>query len=151
MALCKLEAAQARSDLTDMKTEITDLVNQTIQQSLKGIIQEVHNQSASTFLTATLYRKDMTNFHDRFKSKQSSSQPSPHKSKKCKIRPHANIDQLKKPILPRMTFSPVPLTLSFSKAKAHAAPYLPSPAKTATYLPANTAPSMNPPMVQSTC
>jgi hypothetical protein len=67
MALYKTEAAQARSDLTDMKTEITDLVNQTIQQSLKGIIQEVHNQSASTFLTATEYRKDMTDFHDQFK------------------------------------------------------------------------------------
>jgi hypothetical protein len=57
MALYKTEAVQARSDL----------VNQTIQESLKGIIQEVHNQSASTFITATKYRKDMTDFHDQFK------------------------------------------------------------------------------------
>jgi hypothetical protein len=67
MALYKTEAAQARSDLINMKTEISYLVNQTIQQSLKGIIQEVHNQSASTFLTSTEYRKDMTDFHDEFK------------------------------------------------------------------------------------
>jgi hypothetical protein len=67
MALYKTEAAQARSDLINMKTKISNFVNQTIQQSLKGIIQEVHNQSASTFLTATEYRKDMTSFHDQFK------------------------------------------------------------------------------------
>jgi hypothetical protein len=67
MALYKSKAAQARSDLTDMKAEITNLVNQTIRQSLKGIIQEVHNQLASTFLTVTEYLKDMTDCHDQFK------------------------------------------------------------------------------------
>jgi hypothetical protein len=67
MALYKTEAAQAPSDLINMKTEITDMVNQTIQQSLKGIILEVHNQSTATFFTATAYRKDMTGFHDQFK------------------------------------------------------------------------------------
>jgi hypothetical protein len=67
MALYKTEAAQARSDLLNLETEITDMVNQTIQQSLKGIFLKVHNQSTATFLTATEYCEDMTDFHDQFK------------------------------------------------------------------------------------
>jgi hypothetical protein len=66
MSQYKADAAQARSDLLDLKTEISDLVIQTIHQSLKGIIQEVHLQSASTFLTAIEYRKDMSDFYGQF-------------------------------------------------------------------------------------
>ena len=67
MSQYKANAVQARSDLLDLKTEIAALVNQTIHQSLKGIIQEVHLQSASTFLTAIEYRTDMSEFHGQFK------------------------------------------------------------------------------------
>ena len=67
MSQYKADAVQARSDLLDLKTEISKLVNQTIHQSLKGIIQEVHLQSASTFLTAIEYRTDMSEFHCQFK------------------------------------------------------------------------------------
>jgi hypothetical protein len=52
MSQYKVDATQARSDLsTTLKLEITTLVNQTIQQSCKGIIQEVHSQSTMAFLT----------------------------------------------------------------------------------------------------
>jgi hypothetical protein len=67
MSQYKADAALARSDLLEVKSEISNLVNQTIHESLKGIIQEVHHQSASTYLTATEYRTDMSTFHEQFK------------------------------------------------------------------------------------
>jgi hypothetical protein len=67
MSQYKADAALARSDLVTLKSEISNLVNQTINESLKGIIQEVHHQSATTYLTATEYRTDMSTFHEQFK------------------------------------------------------------------------------------
>jgi hypothetical protein len=104
MSQYKADAAQARSDLLDLKTEISDLVNQTSHQSLKGIIQEVHLQSASTFLTATEYRKDMSDFHGQFQKQtelitelsnqiREMQNPTPRKQRQSK-KAHLNHDDI---------------------------------------------------------
>jgi hypothetical protein len=104
MSQYNADAAQACSDLLDLKTEISDLVIQTVHQSLKGIIQEGHHQSASTFLTATEYRKDMFNFHGHLRKQtklitelsnqiREMQNPTPRKQRSSK-KAHLNHDDI---------------------------------------------------------
>jgi hypothetical protein len=152
MSQYKANAAQARSDLLDLKTEISDLVNQTIHQSLKGIIQEVHLQSASTFLTATEYRKDMSDFHGQFQKQTELITEVSNQIREMQNPTPANNAHQRKPTSTTTTSTSnlARLTPPFGQ-KVQAKNHPSRPATPTPFHQSNSIPPASPPIVPNTC
>ena len=66
LAQCKEDAQTARSELSQLKVDMSQMMTDIIRQELPAIVAEIQQQSASVFLTASEYKADTLAFQTSF-------------------------------------------------------------------------------------
>ena len=66
LAQCKEDTQTARSELSQLKVDMSQMMTDIIRQELPSIVAEIQQQSASVFLTASEYKADTLAFQTSF-------------------------------------------------------------------------------------
>jgi curli biogenesis system outer membrane secretion channel CsgG len=68
LAQFKEEALTARSELSQLKLDMSQMIKDIIRQELPSIVAEIQQQSAGVYLIASEYKADMIAFQPSFQT-----------------------------------------------------------------------------------